>query len=368
MKEICSICYGSVNVESVVQFDGEVICTDCFEDEVVICEYCGAQLLRDDAEYCRQRYMCQNCFEEHFVTCVDCGRVMLNEEANYINDNYDYAYCDDCYDRREQDFAIQNYCYKPMPIFYGDGPRFLGVELEIDDGGEDSENATLIKNIANKDEEYIYCKKDGSLEYGFEIVTHPMTLDYHCNKLNWSRILEKASSLGYHSHQTSTCGLHIHVSRLALGQTEKEQDVVIARVLYFFEKYWDNLLKFSRRTESQLQRWANRYGFKEQPSEILDCAKKGYGGGRYTCVNLCNYSTIEFRIFRGTLKFSTLIATLQMVNHICDVAIKLSDEVLMSLTWNNFVAQIPADTYPELISYLKERRIYEIQDSIEGEV
>ena len=52
--------------------------------------------------------------------------------------------------------------------------------------------------------------------------------------------------------------------------------------------------------------------------------KKGYHSGRYTCVNLENPATIEFRMFRGTLKYNTLIATLQLVNRICDVALYLS--------------------------------------------
>ena len=34
------------------------------------------------------------------------------------------------------DEIIHDYYYKPEPIFYGDGPRYLGVELELDDGGE----------------------------------------------------------------------------------------------------------------------------------------------------------------------------------------------------------------------------------------
>ena len=89
--------------------------------------------------------------------------------------------------------------------------------------------------------------------------------------------------------------------------------------------------------------------------EILDYAKKGYHGGRYTCVNLTNEDTIEFRIFRGTLKYNTLIATLQMVNRICDVAICMSDDELRAMSWSEFVSGV---TEPELIQYLKERRLY----------
>lgn len=44
---------------------------------------------------------------------------------------------------------------------------------------------------------------------------------------------------------------------------------------------------------------------------MLEHVKKGHGS-RYTCVNLTNADTIEFRMFRGTLKLNTLIATLQL--------------------------------------------------------
>ena len=75
-------------------------------------------------------------------------------------------------------------------------------------------------------------------------------------------------------------------------------------------------------------------------------------------MNLNNYETIEFRLFRGTLKYNTFIATLQMVNEICDVAISFSDEELDKLSWNGFVSQLDSEKVPELIQYLKERRLY----------
>ncbi len=77
----------------------------------------------------------------------------------------------------------------------------------------------------------------------------------------------------------------------------------------------------------------------------------------YTCglhVHV-NRDTIEFRIFRGTLKYNNLIATLQLVNKLCDVAVSLPDELLKPLAWTTFVSSIQE---PELIQYLKERRLY----------
>ena len=77
--------------------------------------------------------------------------------------------------------------------------------------------------------------------------------------------------------------------------------------------------------------------------------------GRYTAVNLTNADTVEIRLFRGTLKLNTLTATLQLVNHLCEVAVSMSDQELQDMSWFDFLDQI---TEPELIQYLKERRLY----------
>lgn len=162
-----------------------------------------------------------------------------------------------------------------------------------------SSNAKKVLDIANASAWHLYCKHDGSLNEGFELVTHPMTVEYHCAQMPWREVLTCLKEMGYRSHQTSTAGLHIHVNRDSLGSTWQEQEETIARILYLVEKFWEELVKFSRRSLSQLDRWAARYGFKECPKDILKCAKGGYG--RYASVNLCNENTIEFRIFRVRL-------------------------------------------------------------------
>ena len=72
-----------------------------------------------------------------------------------------------------------------------------------------------------------------------------------------------------------------------------------------------------------------------------------------------NYATIEFRLFRGTLKYNTLIAAIELVNAICDIAINLTDEGIANMSWSEFVGTL---TEPELIQYLKERRLYINED------
>ena len=371
MKEertfVCSACGQSHPIAQRMLFDGQELCPDCAETTTTLCDLCGQRVWLDDCVGASSHHLCQSCYDRYYTECYRCGAIIRLEDAHYHDDDPDEEepMCDRCHNHCSRPNSINDNYYKPTPIFYGGAcDRYFGVELEIDGAGEVAESADRILDIANAGAELVYCKHDGSLDDGFEIVTHPMTYDFHRTKMPWEAVLAEAVAMGYTSHQARTCGLHVHVNRSTFGATEPEQDVRIARVLYFFEKHWEELLKFSRRTETQLKRWAARYGYKEQPMDILDHAKKGYGGGRYSSVNLQNQDTVEFRIFRGTLKYNTLIATLQMIDRICDVALSMSDEELRSMSWTTFVSGCQQ---PELVQYLKERRLY-VNEPVNTEV
>lgn len=357
--KICINCGCVLEEEEVFHFQGETYCEECLEALTTFCTHCGSRVNRAETVTRGHVVLCDDCYTNHYVTCERCGRVIHNEDAYYESDDDDLPYCYDCH---QEIFSIHSYNYKPEPIFYGDDSRYFGVELEVDCAGEISENAKRVIRIANEPAEHLYCKHDGSLSDGFELVTHPMTLNYHLATMPWRDVLEELRHMGYRSHQTSTCGLHIHVNRDSLGSTVDEQDDTIGRILYFVEKNWVELVRFSRRTQEQLAHWAARYGYKDSPQDILDGAKGGCG--RYTCVNLANRDTIEFRFFRGTLKYNSVIAALQLVNQICNVAYCLSDEEIKDVSWSTFVAGCAK---PELVQYLKERRLY-INEPVESEV
>jgi hypothetical protein len=349
----CSHCGAIIGEdEDYETIDGEIVCTDCVELHTTTCDRCGATIWIDDSYGDECSNLCRYCYENHYTRCSCCDALLHEDEAFHLDG---YIYCRDCYDDEvDKNRSIHEYGFKPEPIFYGDDSnRFFGVELEIDGAGKDSDNADELILIANKDAEHIYVKGDGSLDDGLEIVTHPMTLSYH-KDFCWQEIMSKAISMGYRSHQTSTCGLHIHVNRSCLGETTDEQELVISHILFFVEKHWAELLKFSRRSEYSINRWAARYGYEKTGREILDKAKKG-NLGRYAAVNLMNYSTIELRIFRGTLKCSTFIASLQLVDKICDIALNMKEDEIEKLSWSEFVGTVKE---PELIQYLKERRLY----------
>lgn len=350
-KIYCSHCGAVIDTDDYEELDGQIVCSDCVENHTTVCDCCGERIWSDDAEGDEYTYLCSYCYQNHYTRCSNCDSLIHNDDA-YRLDGEDY--CHECYDEeRDKCQHIHDYGYKPEPIFYGDGNRYFGVELEIDGAGKDDEYAEELLDIANADDAHIYIKSDGSLDDGMELVSHPMTLDYHKDYC-WENVMHKAVSLGYRSHQTSTCGLHIHINRTAFSDNREEQDEVISRILYFVEHHWNEMLKFSRRSEYTMNRWAARYGYEHTPKAIMDKAKKG-NNGRYAAVNLCNYHTVEFRMFRGTLKYNTFIAAIELVNRICDVAMYNTDDSIAKISWSDFVADI---TEPELITYLKERQLY----------
>ncbi len=348
-KIYCSHCGSFIDTDDYEEFNEEILCSDCIDNFTSICDCCGERIWSEDTYGDEYTTLCYHCYNNHYTRCEECDSIIHNDDAYEYDDGY---FCCECYQNIRRNTSIHEYGYKPEPIFYGDSNHYFGVELEIDGAGKDDDYAQELLDIANIHGEHIYIKTDGSLDDGIEIVTHPMSLEYH-KDFCWEDIMHHSVRLGYRSHQTSTCGLHVHVNRDSLGENRDKQDEVISRILYFVEHHWNEILKFSRRSEYAMNRWAARYGYENSPKAIMDKAKKNYG--RYVAVNLCNYHTIEFRLFRGTLKYNTLIATLELVNKICELAVLMDDDEIAKLSWSEFVAGI---TEPELIQYLKERQLY----------
>ena len=351
MKEtrICANCESEHPLDEMFRVGSEWLCESCADELTVVCEACGERIYSEDAVEDSNYTLCESCFDEDYVRCADCDRILRRDRVYWDDDD---AYCSSCWD--EHCSVIHEYSYTPDLVFHGKGLRHFGVELEIDDGGTVNSNAQKLLDIANKDAENLYIKTDGSLDDGLELVTHPMTLAYHLNEMPWAAVLRKAQEMDYLSHAAGTCGLHVHISRLAFGCTYEQQEASIARLLYCVEKFWAELLRFSRRTQGQMNRWAARYGIRLTPSEQMNHAKNSCAG-RYTAVNLTNADTVEIRMFRGTLKLNTLKATLQMVNHLVEVAVSMSDSEVQDMSWFDFLDTVHE---PELIQYLKERRLY----------
>ena len=327
-------------------------CDDCARS----CDSCDAPVGSWDNYYVGEQTWCESCYANDGAMCADCGYSYDSSQTGTYCEQCDESLCgeDDCAERhvdrcpyRDTD-GIHNYSYVPQVFnFLGHGPRYMGVELEIDGAGENGEHAREILNFSDE-EQLFYIKSDGSLESGLEIVTHPATLAYHMDAMPWEEITNTARALGYRSHQAGTCGLHVHVSRAALGRTFKAQELTISRLLILIWRHWAELWKFSRRRSDN---WCRQQYHEDKVSRYgLDDAKQQ---GRYTALNLTNQHTVEFRLFRGTLNMTTLRATLQLVDVLLDVAKTRSIAWIARSSWLDIIEA--GFGHSELMKYLDKR-------------
>lgn len=358
----CDSCEQCVECDT-MEIDGECVCEDCLDRKSHIyfqCDCCGEWVNRRTMSWYtvyNSEEICENCRDDDYTYCYDCDELYPNDDIEYIDGN---PYCPQCVEDHRR-AAINSYSYKPNPIFktahdvfyYSNDVKELmfGVELEIDHGEDPEECAADMADAC----EDIYCKHDGSLDEGIEIVTHPCSLEYHLKQLGWDTIAGIALDYGFVSHAARTCGMHVHVGRYQFGNTWEERDEVSAKLVMLADRHWDNLLKFSRRKSDQL-RWANRPHV-EYESDALRTAENALNtrrDGRYQAVNLCNDKTVEFRIFNGSLNVNTIFATLEFVSNLVRYAMTHTVEEVMASQWDDI---INVEHYDELTKYLDERNI-----------
>ena len=307
--------------------------------------------------------VCMNCSDEYFV-CPSCTDVYPASERVYYT-HTDEELCPECMEERCRNVSnlIEDYYYKPTPIFYGESDEnaYLGVELEVDNTCGDYDNSLIYKAAESLIDDYgeqIYLKHDGSLSRGFEIVSHPCTLNYHYSQLNWRNIMEICKDGTLYSHDTNSCGLHIHLSRDFFGDSQEVQDLHISKLLLLVSKFYDShLLKFSRRQYSEL-RWCSNPSIDYEDSDneytIVDKMKQLKSKGRYVAVNLENQYTIEFRLFKGTLNINTFIASLQFVVEISRYAKNTDLKDIPTTSWRDIFV---STEFEELKNYLKEKEL-----------
>ena len=190
----CCICNDTFPENEGFNLDGDALCPDCYDEETTECSCCHRRIYNDENSGNDDTSLCENCYDSHYHHCHRCNRLISNDDTYYLDDDEDGddPYCYECHNERVSGMAIKEYDYRPEPVFHGSAPRYFGVELEVDEGGESNDKAESILSVANSYDENIYIKHDGSLRDGFEIVTHPMSLNYHIDEMPWREVLQKA--------------------------------------------------------------------------------------------------------------------------------------------------------------------------------
>ena len=399
----CDICGEYEEYDIATEYNGQTYCETCRDDNLAYCDHCNewtdasevsevntrygkeywcSNCLDDDAFYCEEceeyydsgyydsinchdRTICERCAEYSYRQCDHCGEWEHEDNGHYVEETDEWL-CDDCYEELPSS-RIRGYHDRPPMVYYnedgsttnGEGFKGYGIELEIDHENQSHEDEA-VELLDNNMGSHTYYNRDGSLDYGFEIITLPHTRKALLD-LKWEETLQGLVKMGYRSHDAGTCGLHLHASRLCFGATEEERTTNIAKVIYFYEYFWEDILRFSRRTASQADRWARKYSGASYGWDNLntiddvntidkakEVATRNYG--RYFAVNLENYNTIEFRLMRGTLNYDTFRATLDFLMKIVENAPKVQnienkDEWLDGIEENT-------------INYMKKRKCF----------
>lgn len=272
-------------------------------------------------------HICPVCIDNHYTWSEYYDRYLHNDEAcEALDQDGDTVIIDSDDDRFSYDdvqgiYVHQDYApsskilrgyhtaknrdsYKliPSPFTQVTG-RYLGLELEVevsDRGGRERNTILEELNAHLNDDEVgsrVWFEEDGSLSHGFEIISNPMGLDTHTEFWQW--LNDDSLVKGLRSHDTSTCGLHIHINKSALTTMQIDK-------MNVFINHPDNA--------DLIQKVSRRYstGYARINEKTLGKAHSSYE--RYEAFNITNTKTVELRIFKGTLKYTSLMAAIEFAN------------------------------------------------------
>lgn len=212
-------------------------------------------------------------------------------------------------------------------------PYLIGIELETEgcDGDIDNETTATVSRVLSKylPENHV-CVPDGSIRNGFELVTAPLT-PTEINRVGWYGLLRELSRAGLTSHENGRCGLHVSISRK-----------------YLSDDYWKRLRRFivkQRAFFNAISRRDGRNGYCEYTNETT----------KYTALNLSKTSVCEFRFFRGTLKPSSFIASIETVRALVEWVRGLQDTKKTRLSVAGFLKTLDQPRFGVAREYIGDR-------------
>ena len=190
-----------------------------------------------------------------------------------------------------------------------------GIELEVECRGDYADSMYDRSELAGEivgDESVLYCKKDGSLNQGMELVSHPMTFDA-VNHFDWENIVFKhrGDIQGYH---TQNAGMHVHMSRIAFTDNHLLKFMTMIHSYMGFthlisqRKKTSEYNNFSRflagdmeKAKARITRDVMDKKERLKQGKIVNKMTTSTFGEKYVPVNLQHNPSIEVRIFKSNL-------------------------------------------------------------------
>jgi len=229
-----------------------------------------------------------------------------------------------------------------------DVEKHFGVELEVECDQDTNKN-----NISDEIEEMIkgwgFIKHDGSLSYGFEIVTIPLTLKDHFTK--WDELLKKSTELKLSSYSAQQAGMHVHYARRDISDV---QLIKMCRLIFNKSNYI-----FLKKIAQRCQRnYGNFKGVGDfENSAIIN--KSHPFNNKYLALNVLPATTIEFRLFRGTLNKMSFLKNIEFCQAIIEFCALECHSVDYCSDWWNFMKfiQVHQSNYPLVYRFCSDKNI-----------
>ena len=76
-RPVCSCCGAIIETDDYYEFDGSILCDDCYHSETVTCEHCGDRIWADDNAGTDSMPLCNSCYDDYYTTCECCGRIIV---------------------------------------------------------------------------------------------------------------------------------------------------------------------------------------------------------------------------------------------------------------------------------------------------
>lgn len=314
--------------------------------------------------------MCNKCLNKlinrgRIARCADCGCLTYEPRRARADGEYRY-YCRSCIQEHETPRVIRGYHdqhnegwekqYASNEL--KDKHTFMcGVELECETQVENPNDiAYEIHKIVNANKKLFEFEHDGSLNNGYETISQPCSINWWYENAGLiKQMLEKMQELQCKSHNTSTCGLHVHIGRNFFKDYEYE-----TRFVSIFYRLKEDLIKFSRRNRNNMYYCSFSSSFDK--SQVFLCKKRMEG--HTTALNLANEHTMEVRIFKGTLDFLSYMSCIELCYNLAYYVREHEDitqEELDRLTFKDIVDCQPTQY---LDTYLKERNFFDVKEVV----
>jgi hypothetical protein len=282
--------------------------------EVFICDDCDHLELTDDGHwaYDGDRHICDCCTSDNYTWSDHQDTYISNEDWEEEQERLEEEEQDDSVigdyhsSKRRLERIPSSFDQRKTPVLMG-----LELEMEVRSGDREDHAVALLDAVGvHKGYRYACLEHDGSLNNGFEMVTGWTGLDVHAEQLQ--RFTTPIR--GLKSHDTSTCGLHVHICKRGMTLFH-----AVKMVLFINDSGNQRLIRtLARRDSSRYSQVKNKkasYDWIKNAKQYQDGGKdrvlQMLNNDRYEALNFQNSKTIEFRIFKGTLRYETIMACLE---------------------------------------------------------